>query len=77
MSETKFIAMGMVWDVMDWTAAVIVVCVIFVLTCLILAFFCVFSGDKDMDEQLALERTQLERAKLNHNFKQRGSERVD
>ena len=77
MSETKFLAMGMVWDVMDWTAFIIISCVVIILALGIFIGCCMCGGDKDLDEALALEKAALERRANNDRFKERGSERME
>ena len=69
MSDTKFLAMGMVWDVMDWTAFVIIACLLVVLGIGLIICCCMCGGDKALDEQLALQKADIERRAANDRFK--------
>ena len=77
MSETKFLAWGMVWDVMDWTAFIIILCIVFVLVLGIIVGCCMCGGDKALEETLALEKAEIERNAANQRFKENGKDRLE
>ena len=68
--------MGMVWDVMDWTAFVIILCILFVVGLGIVVGCCLCGGDKALEEQLALERAEIQRNAANRKFRENGEDRL-
>ena len=68
---------GTQWSALDWTVAVVIICIILVCLGIGLLFCCLLGGDKESDEKDALDAVVKEREKLNKELKSSGEDRAE